>query len=93
MNEITFEIFKVFALRFWMLSTRVFVLIVLLFAHYNQPNTLYIIAACISLPLVFIALYRIIETCQLYLNVRPNIDKIRKEIVKEEKKNYLKKVR
>lgn len=93
MNEITFEILRAFGLRLWMLCTRSFVLFVLILAHYNQPNTLYIIAACISLPLVFVALYRIIETCQLYLNVRPNLDKIKKEIVKEENKNYLKKIK
>lgn len=90
MREIYFEIIKSFALRLWMIGTRGFIVFALLYAHYIAPNALFIVAACISLPLFFIALYRLVETLRLYFNVVENVDKIKADIVKEENKNYLK---
>jgi chromate transport protein ChrA len=92
MKEINFEILKSFLLRLWMIATRGFTLVALLFAHYKTPHAVFIIAACISLPLFFIALYRLAETIRLYANIQENIDQVKKDLVRAENKNYLKKI-
>lgn len=91
MKEIYFELLKAFLLRFWMICTRAFVFFCMVFAHYKSPHILFIIGAVISLPLFFVALWRMVETIQLYLNVKPNIANIEKDIIHAQNKEYLKK--
>jgi hypothetical protein len=89
MNEIKIEVAKAFLMRFWMLAGRSFTFVVLCIAQANQPSWLYIAAACMSLPLVFIALYRCVETARLYTKIRPDIDKVETQIAN---KNYTSKL-
>lgn len=92
MNEIKFEIFKAFALRLWMLAGRSFTAAAFLFAHSIHPHWVFIVAFCVSFPLVLIAFYRLIETVRLYFKILPDIDKLKQEEVKAENKKYLKKL-
>jgi hypothetical protein len=89
MNDIQLEVAKAFLMRFWMLSGRCFTFGVLCFAQYKTPHLVFIIAAIISLPLVFIALYRVVETARLYTKIKPDIDRLQTEIANENYRNKL----
>jgi hypothetical protein len=92
MKEVYWELLKAFLLRFYMILTRGFVFACMIFAHYSSPHAVFVIGACVSLPLLFIALYRMVETIRLFLNIRPNIDKIEADILREENKQQIKKM-
>ena len=88
MKEMIKKIIIQLLLRLYMVATRSTVVVILMHAFYNQHNYLYVFGACLSLPLVFVALWRLIETLSLLANIIPNIEKIKQSIIKEENKNY-----
>jgi len=74
-----------------MVATRGFILFALIVAYYSQPHVIYLLGAITSLPLFFVAVYRLVETFKLYFKVLDDIDKVQQESIKDENKSYLKK--
>ena len=97
MNNITKSVIKVFGLRLLMLTTRLFVFTVLARSYFYTPHWSLIAAMVLNLHLIGVAAYNCIETLKMYINIRPNIEQVQKDIenagVKAQNKEYLKKVR
>jgi hypothetical protein len=73
-----------------MIATRAFVLLVMLYSYSINPSVYMLAAIIISLPLLFVAFYRMVETLRLYVNISKDIDKIEKDLQHQKNKDYIK---
>jgi hypothetical protein len=90
MKDIYKQLIKVFTIRFYMIATRAFVLLVMLHSYSVNPTPYMLAATIISLPLLFVAFYRMVETLRLYVNISKDIDGIKKDLQHEKNKSYIK---
>ena len=90
--NLTKIILKQLLLRLYMIVGAGFITYLLIFAHYNQPSWLYVLGACMLMPVNFIALWNFAGTISNAIKIKENFAKIKANEVKEQNKEYLKKL-
>ncbi len=90
MKDIYLNLVKVFSIRLYMIATRAFVILVMLHSYSINPSLYMLAATIISLPLLFVAFYRMVETLRLYVNLSKDIEGIKKDLQHEKNKEYIK---